>query len=65
VDIDATGYVSVCRWESCFEDIVVESSLWQQSKEWLWIITQVFLLNCDLIKKEQLKIQSFGTTGIA
>jgi len=22
-------------------DVVVESSLWQQSKEWLWIVTQV------------------------
>ena len=33
--------LSICRWESCFVDVVVESSLWQQSKEWLWIVTQV------------------------
>jgi len=30
-----------CRWESCFEEIAVESLLWQQTKEWLWIISQV------------------------
>lgn len=32
------------RWVSCFVDIVEESSLWQQSKEWLWIVTQVVAL---------------------
>jgi len=35
----------VCRWIAFFEDIVVESSLWQKSKDWLWIITQVLDLS--------------------
>ena len=36
-----------CRWESCSEILDDSSSLWQQSKEWLWIITQVILALCN------------------